>query len=130
MLMKIVKMLRTPAVYSLIVSLLAVNLQAPAMADMVDTSALNAQAELQMQRDDVRSFMVRDDVRAALLNYGVNAADADARIDNLSSSELAQIQGQIAELPAGGGVLGVVVGIILIFVLLDLLGATDVFPRI
>jgi tetrahydromethanopterin S-methyltransferase subunit G len=128
--MKISKMLRIPGTCSLIVSLLVVNLQAPAMADMVDTSALNAQAELQTQRDDVRSFIARDDVRAAMLDYGVSTADIDARIDNLSTSELAQLQGQFAELPAGGGVLGVVVGIILIFILLDLLGATDVFPRI
>lgn len=128
--MKIVKTIRTPAIYSLIVSLLLVNLPAPAMADMVDTSALKAEATLQMQRDDVRDFMVRDDVRAAMLDYGVSEADVDARLDNLSASELAQIQGQIADLPAGSGVLGVVVGIILIFVLLDLLGATDVFPRI
>jgi hypothetical protein len=33
-------------------------------------------------------------------------------------------------LPAGSGALGLVLGIILIFVLLDVLGATDIFPRI
>ena len=34
------------------------------------------------------------------------------------------------ELPAGQGVVGVILAIILILVLLDLLGATDVFPVI
>jgi Family of unknown function (DUF6627) len=33
-------------------------------------------------------------------------------------------------LPAGQGVVGVILAIILILVLLDLLGATDVFPVI
>ena len=49
---------------------------------------------------------------------------------NLTESELLQIQDGLAELPAGGSVVGIVVGIILIFVLLDLLGATDVFSAI
>ncbi len=33
-------------------------------------------------------------------------------------------------LPAGSGAVSLVLSVILIFVLLDLLGATDVFPRI
>jgi hypothetical protein len=129
--MKMHKMMRTPGIYSMIVALLCVSIQAPAMADMVSTPEMSTQAEMQMQRDEVRTFIARDDVRAAMLDYGVNAADVDARLDNLSSSELLQIQNQLAELPAGGnGVLGAVLAIILIFVLLDVLGATDVFPRI
>lgn len=128
--MKIIKMMRTPVIYSTIVSMLFVGIQTPVMADMVDTAELTMQAELQMQRQDVREFMARDDVRTAMLGYGVNVADVDARIDNLTSSELLQIQAQMADMPAGGGVLGIVLGVILIFVLLDVLGATDIFPRI
>ncbi len=128
--MKIIKMMRTPVIYSTIVSMLFVGIQTPVMADMVDTAELTMQAELQMQRQDVREFMARDDVRTAMLGYGVNVADVEARIDNLTSSELLQIQAQMADMPAGGGVLGIVLGVILIFVLLDVLGATDIFPRI
>lgn len=128
--MKMIKMMKTPVIYATIVSMLFVSLQAPVMADMVGTAELTMQAELQMQREGVREFIARDDVRAAMLNQGVNVADVDARIDNLTSSELLQIQSQMADMPAGGGVLGVVLGVILILILLDVLGATDVFPRI
>jgi hypothetical protein len=128
--MKIIKMLRKPGIYSMILALLFASIQAPVMADMVGTSDIAVQADLQMQRDDVRSFIARDDVRAALLDYGVNPADVDSRIDNLTTNELMQIQNQLADLPAGNGALGVVLALILIFVLLDILGATDVFPRI
>ena len=101
------------------------------MADVVGTKQLTMQAELQLQRNDVRDLIAREDVRAGLLDYGVSLADIDTRIDNLTASELLQIQNQLAVLPAGAdGVLGVVLTLILIFVLLDLLGATDVFPRI
>lgn len=129
--MKIKKLLRTPVTLTMIVSMLLLGVQTPAMADIVGTQELTMQVELQLQRDDVRNLIARDDVRAALLGYGVNPADVDTRIDNLTSGELLQIQDQLAVLPAGGnGALGVVLAIILIFVLLDLLGATDVFPRI
>jgi len=129
--MKIAKLLRTPAAYSIIASMLFVSVQTPAMADVVGTKELTMQAELQIQRNDVRELIAREDVRAGLLGYGVNPVDIDKRIDNLTSSELLQIQNKLADLPAGAdGVLGAVLTIILIFVLLDVLGATDVFPRI
>lgn len=128
--MKMIKILKTPVAYSMIFSMLFLSIQSPAIADIVGTQELAMQVELQLQRDDVRDLIAREDVREALLGYGVNPADIDSRIDNLTSSELLQIQNQMGALPAGGDILGVVLTLILIFVLLDLLGATDVFPRI
>ena len=129
--MKISKFLRTPATLAMITSMLFVSIQAPAMADVVGTKELTMQAELQIQRNDVRDLIAREDVRAGLLGYGVSVADIDKRIDNLTASELLQIQNQLDVLPAGAdGVLGIVLTLIVIFILLDLLGATDVFPRI
>lgn len=129
--MKILKMLRTPGIWSIAIVLSSFSFQAPVMADMIATPELAMQAELQMQRDEVRSFMARADVQSAMLGYGVSAADVNTRINNMSESELLQIQNQMAALPAGGnGAVGVVLAVILILVLLDLLGATDVFPNI
>lgn len=129
--MKMTKLLRTPATCSLIASMMFVSIQAPVMADVVGTKELTMQAQMQMQRNDVRDLIAREDVRAGLLGYGVSPADIEKRIDNLTTSELLQIQNQLTALPAGAdGALGIVVTLILIFVLLDVLGATDVFPRI
>jgi len=110
---------------------LAASMQAPVMAAMVDNNQLAMQAELQLKRDEVRSFMAREDVREAMLGYGVSSADVDARINNLTESELLQIQDRLAQLPAGGdGVLGTVLLIFVILILLDVLGTTDIFPGI
>lgn len=129
--MTMTKLLNAPIAYAMMGFMLLIGVQAPAFADIVGTQDLTMQVELQIQRDDVRDLMAREDVRAALAQYGVSASDIDTRIDNLTQSELLMVQDQMSELPAGaGGVIGAVVGIILIFVLLDLLGATDVFPRI
>lgn len=129
--MTITKLLRAPGILSIALAFSTVGVKSPAMADMVSTPALAMQAEIQMQRDDVRSFMARNDVRHAMLGYGVSAADVDARLNNMTETELLQIQNQMNLLPAGAdGAVGLVLGVILIFVLLDLLGATDVFPGI
>jgi hypothetical protein len=129
--MKMTSMLKTPVTITMIVSMLFLSVQTPVMADIVDTKELTMQVELQQQRDAVRELVARDEVRSALLGYGVNPADVDARIDNLTGSELMKIQNQLGDLPAGGdGILSVVLTLIVIFVLLDLLGATDVFPNI
>ena len=130
--MTIFTTLRKPLVLALMTATLTAGMQAPAVAGLIDNEQLAMQAELQMKRDEVRSFMARKDVRAALLDYGVNPADVDTRIDSLTEAELLRIQHQLDQLPAGGdgGVLGAILIVILIFVLLDVLGATDVFPRV
>ena len=121
---------RTLGVCATLFAVTTATISMPAMAGIVDTQTLAAHADLQMQRDDLRVLMARDDVRDALAAYGVSAADLDSRVNNLTQRELLQIQQQIDNLPAGGDAVGLVLGVILIFVLLDVLGATDVFPRI
>jgi hypothetical protein len=121
---------RTLGVCATLFAVTTATVSLPAMAGIVDTQTLATQADLQTQRNDVRALMARDDVRSALAGYGVSPADLDARVNNLTQGELLQIQQQLDSLPAGGSAVGLVLSVILIFVLLDVLGATDVFPRI
>jgi len=109
---------------------LAGSIHGPASADVVDNQQLAMQHDLQMQRDDVRNLMARDDVRAALLGYGVSLGDVDDRINNLTAGELMQIQNQLDKLPAGQSALGVVLTLLLIFLILDIAGVTNIFPGI
>jgi hypothetical protein len=129
--MKTVGMLKKTCIATVATVFMAVSIQAPVMAAMVGNHQLATQTQLQLQRDDVRTFLARDDVRESLLGYGVSLADVDTRINNLTEQELLQIQERLAQLPAGGsGILEAVLIVILIFIMLDLLGATDVFPRV
>ena len=54
----------------------------------------------------------------------------EKRLGRLSDRELNQLAQKAEQMPAGGSVVGVILAVILILVLLDLLGATDVFPVI
>ncbi len=105
-------------------------LQAPAHAAIVSTDALVAAAELQTQRQTLNETLLRDDVRDQMLALGVDPADVQQRIDSLTPAELAQVQGKLDQLPAGGDALGTVALVLLILILLDIAGVTDIFPRI
>ena len=72
----------------------------------------------------------RSDVKQQLLSLGVNAADVESRINLMTDEEIAQLNQQIDELPAGGDVLGILLVIFIVFVITDVIGATDIFPFI
>ena len=69
----------------------------------------------------------RADVQAQLSSMGVSSADIEARIDQLTNEEIAQLNQHIAELPAGAGILGAALTVFIVLVITDMLGATDVF---
>ena len=98
-------------------------------AKMIDTTAyLNQEAAA--ARGELASIMARDDVKEKLAALGVNPDDAANRIAALTDQEVSQLRDRIDELPAGSGVL-VVLGIVLVvLIVLDLVGVTNVFHRI
>ena len=105
------------------------SVQVPAMADIVSTEQLAFEQQTQIKRDAVKSFFSRDGVTAQLVERGVDIADAQQRVDSLSGTEVNALYEQIDTLPAGEGV-GLVIGILVIFILLDVAGVTDIFPGI
>jgi len=72
----------------------------------------------------------RSDVKQQLLNMGVTPADIESRINLMTHEEIAQLNQQIDELPAGGSLLGILLIIFIVFVITDVIGATDIFPFI
>lgn len=103
--------------------------QVPANAAIVGTDQIVAETELDAQRAELNELLLRDDVRQQLIDMGVDVEHVQERIDHMTASELAQLDGKMEELPAGG-VLGAVLAVILILILLDVLGTTDVFPNV
>jgi len=102
-----------------------------AHAELIATATLSASATDGSPRGRVDAFMQRDDVRAQLRALGVDPEEARVRVAGLSDAEIARIDARLDALPAGGDFLEVmlVIFVILILVLLvtDLLGWTDVF---
>lgn len=101
-----------------------------AQADMIATPDIARDAQLQTDRASLQQLLARTDVADYLTAHGVNPADVQNRINNLSEAELTAFQNRLGQLPAGGDGLGVVVAILVIFILLDVAGVTDIFPGV
>lgn len=79
-------------------------------------------------RDQVRDLLARDEVRAALAEHGVTPAQVQARVDALTDEEAAALAERMAQMPAGGDVLGILFTVFVILLVTDILCLTKVFP--
>jgi len=88
---------------------------------------LDSQAA-QHSRERVREFFDRADVQAQLQARGISADSAKARVDMMTDNEIASINGQLDNLPAGGtDILGFFLLLFIILLITDILGLTHVF---
>jgi hypothetical protein len=102
--------------------ILALALPLPAQAALVATDAA-------LERQRIAGLLERAEVQQQLRAYGVEPAEARARVAALSDAEAAQLVSNIDELPAGGiGIVGAIVLVFLVLLVTDILGYTKVFP--
>jgi len=104
----------------------------PAFASMIGTEQLLANEQAQAERERLMSTLTRDDVQQQLIVMGVDPNQAVERVNRMTDAEVAALNERIDELPAGAGagVLGAVVLIFVVFVITDVIGATNIFPFI
>lgn len=114
-----------------VLSLLTLNVSV-ARAGLVSTEAAMAAGRNAENRAMVLAQLQRDDVRQVLESKGLSVSEVEQRVNALSDAEINRIAEHVNDLPAGGGVFGVLVGAaLLVFIILlitDMAGATDVFP--
>ena len=118
-------------ILTLVLSLLL--LTAPvgqANAAIIDNSQVINQVQQTIEKDDLLQAINRVDVQQQLLSMGVAAGDLENRINQMTAEEVAQLNQQINALPAGGDILGIIVLIFIVFIITDVIGATDIFPFI
>ena len=78
----------------------------------------------------VQAGLERDDVRAQLERFGVDPAQAAERVAALDDAQLAELAGRIDQLPAGGDGILVVLGVVfIVLIVLDYVGAINIFKR-
>jgi hypothetical protein len=118
-------------IWTMVIALfMAVSFQAPAIADIVSTEQILVESKVNAQKAELGTLIQRSDVRQQLVGMGVDVSDAQKRIDSMTDSELAAFYEKMEILPAGEGALEVVVALLVIFILLDVAGITDIFPGI
>lgn len=86
----------------------------PVQAGMVGTEEIL----LQQDRAQLARMLERDDVQQQLIELGVDPDSARERVNQMTVEEVAQLNGRLAELPAGGNIGTVEILLIIIIILL------------
>lgn len=101
-----------------------------AQAGIVSTSDYVQQQDVADKRARIIDTLQREEVREQLSDLGVDAATVEMRVAALSDAEVMQMASEMESMPAGGDGVGTVAFILLVLLLLELLGVTDIFPDV
>lgn len=112
------------------VALLVTTPLVPVHALIVGTEQAIAMNERADVLAEVTAALEREDVREQLVALGVDPQQALERVSALTPEELAALDGQLADLPAGGSLLGVLGVILVVLIVLELVGVTNVFTKL
>lgn len=99
-------------------------------AAVIGTEAAIMSQERAERVERIQSVLSRDSVQQQLERLGVDPADAGARVASLSDAELIALDQRMDELPAGAGALEVLGIVLLVLLVLELVGVTNVFNAI
>jgi hypothetical protein len=81
-------------------------------------------------RSQLEALFTREDVHKHLVSLGVDPNDAAKRLDSLTSEELALLQERMDNLPAGANLLAILGIVLIVLIVLELVGITDVFTEV
>ena len=100
-----------------------------ASAGVYSSEQVLATQQHNYNKEQVLAYVDSDAVQQKLTALGVNHADAKMRIASMTQEELASLNTQMNEMPAGG-IVGTIVTVLVVVAVLDLMGITDVYPFI
>lgn len=112
-------------------NLVALGFVLSAGAGVIGTEAAIEMQERTARIERINSVLARDNVQSQMIRLGVDPDAAAARIASLSDSELQQLEARMDELPAGAnGALEVLGIVLLVLLVLELVGVTDIFKSL
>lgn len=119
-------MRRLAAVTALFHLLLVAQIPA-ANAAMIGTPEIIAEQQHQVDQKQLMAMLDDQQVKDKLVAMGVDRDQVESRIASLTPAELARFNQQLDQAPAGAGVVGIIVLFLVIFIITDMLCATNIF---
>ncbi len=115
---------------TLMISMLSMSIWMPsAQATLMSSEQATDTQASQQNRERVLAFFERDDVQTQLQARGVSTEAAKTRVNAMTDSEIASVNGHLDNLPAGGAeIFGLLLTVFLVLLITDILGLTKVFP--
>ena len=101
-----------------------------AHAGIIGTERVIQGAETAAQVAQLQQLLASEQIRSQLVAMGVDPDWAAARVASLTPEELARLDGQLGQLPAGAGVIEVVGIVFIVLLILELTGVIDIFNKV
>lgn len=115
----------------MVLQLLGLGLAPAAHAAVVSTQTALAMEQREGRLERLQSQVSRQDVQREMLALGVDPAEVQGRLAALTDEELQTLEGRLATLPAGGDSVLAVIGIVfLVLIVLELVGAINIFKKL
>lgn len=100
----------------------------PAQAAMIGNAEIITEVQSEYNRSEILHLLDREAARQQLIALGVSPEMVKQRVAQMTDAEVAQLNQHLADLPAGGDIWGVLLLLFIVFIITDMLGATDIFP--
>jgi len=114
----------------LITSILFLSIQPAANAAIVSTSDLLIEEQSTFDRQSLLKSFDRKEVQTVLVSKGVDVEMAKLRVASMTNEEVRLLNAKIDQLPAGSGIHGTIGFILVVLLITDLIGVTDVYSFI
>ena len=109
------------------VAILFSGLAPASFAGTIDTGYLLDADTRSASIDRIEVLLAQDSIAEQLQKFGVDRAEVGERLANMTSAELAALEGQLEEGIAGGGIVGIVGAVFVVLIILELVVVTDIF---
>jgi len=101
----------------------------PAQAAMIGNGQIINEVQAELNRSEILHILDREAAQQQLIALDVSPDMVKERVAQMTDAEVAQLNQHLADLPAGGSdVLGVILILFIVFIITDMLGATNIFP--
>lgn len=109
-----------------IVTLLASFMASYAQAGLVSTQNLIVAGDEGYSKEQLQTALASAELRQQLVDLGVDPQQLGDRIASLTPAEIRQLNVELQQQPAGG-IVGLLLTIFIVFIITDMLCATDLF---
>jgi len=124
------RILRLTLVQVIALQLVSLGFVATPQAGVVSTETLLQIEQRAEHRNQVDRFLMRQDVRDEMIQLGVAPEVVQARLAMLTDREIEALAMRIDSLPAGGNVVAVIGVVFIVLIVLELVGATNLFTKL
>jgi hypothetical protein len=112
------------------VAILSAGFAQVSWAGTIDTSYMIEADAHATSLNNIQTLLAQEEFAVQLQKMGVHRSDIDERLQGMTVSELAALEGQIDQNIAGGDALATIGIVFIVILILELVGITDVFKSI